>query len=106
MAAGPLGDPATVQTGRRVFAQSCLACHAANGGGRIGPNLTDSAWLHGSRPTRIFAGGQRGRAHPGHARLGPAARHGAGTGRGGLRAHAQGHQRRRRQAPQGTAARL
>ena len=48
-------DPATVQTGRGVFAQSCLACHAANGGGGIGPNLTDSAWLHGSRPTRIFA---------------------------------------------------
>jgi cytochrome c oxidase cbb3-type subunit 3 len=40
-----------VQTGRGVFAQSCVACHAANGGGGIGPNLTDSAWIHGSRPT-------------------------------------------------------
>ena len=48
-------DQATVQVGRGVFAQSCLACHAANGGGGIGPNLTDSMWLHGSRPTRILA---------------------------------------------------
>ena len=48
-------DPATVQAGRGVFAQSCVACHAANGGGGIGPNLTDGAWLHGSRPTQILA---------------------------------------------------
>jgi cytochrome c oxidase cbb3-type subunit 3 len=48
-------DPSTVQVGRGVFTQSCVACHAANGGGGIGPNLTDSAWLHGSRPTRILA---------------------------------------------------
>jgi len=48
-------DPATVQVGRGVFAQSCVACHAANGGGGIGPNLTDSAWLHGNRPTQMLA---------------------------------------------------
>jgi cytochrome c oxidase cbb3-type subunit 3 len=48
-------DPSTVQVGRGVFTQSCVACHAGNGGGGIGPNLTDSAWLHGSRPTRILA---------------------------------------------------
>ena len=47
-------DPATVQTGRGVFAQSCVACHATNGGGGIGPNLTDGAWLHGTRPTQIL----------------------------------------------------
>lgn len=47
-------DPATVQAGRGVFAQSCVACHAANGGGGIGPNLTDSAWLHGNRPTQML----------------------------------------------------
>ncbi|MDB4927539.1 MAG: Cytochrome c oxidase subunit CcoP [Myxococcaceae bacterium] len=47
-------DPATVQAGRGVFAQSCVACHAANGGGGIGPNLTDSSWLHGRSPTAIL----------------------------------------------------
>jgi cytochrome c oxidase cbb3-type subunit 3 len=47
-------DPATVQAGRGVFAQSCVACHAASGGGGIGPNLTDGAWIHGSRPTTIL----------------------------------------------------
>jgi cytochrome c oxidase cbb3-type subunit 3 len=47
-------DPATVQVGRGVFAQSCVACHAASGGGGIGPNLTDNAWLHGSHATAIL----------------------------------------------------
>lgn len=47
-------DPATVQVGRGVFAQNCVACHAANGGGGIGPNLTDGAWIHGGRPTVIL----------------------------------------------------
>jgi cytochrome c oxidase cbb3-type subunit 3 len=47
-------DPITVRGGRGVFAQNCVACHAANGGGGIGPNLTDGAWLHGARPTEIL----------------------------------------------------
>lgn len=37
-----------VAAGRVTFAQMCASCHGADGGGVIGPNLTDTAWLHGS----------------------------------------------------------
>ncbi len=40
-------DPKHVEEGKEVFAKHCAACHAADGGGLIGPNLTDDAWLHG-----------------------------------------------------------
>ncbi len=41
--------------GAKVFATTCVACHGNNAEGRIGPNLTDSYWLHGGRPTDIVA---------------------------------------------------
>jgi cytochrome c oxidase cbb3-type subunit 3 len=47
-------DPAVVERGRAVFASTCQACHADRGQGLVGPNLTDSAWLHGGRPTEIL----------------------------------------------------
>jgi cytochrome c oxidase cbb3-type subunit III len=47
-------DPATVRVGRGVYASNCVACHAATGGGGIGPNLTDNAWIHGGRPTDLL----------------------------------------------------
>jgi cytochrome c oxidase cbb3-type subunit 3 len=43
-----------VARGRTVFTQNCVVCHGERGEGRIGPNLTDSAWLHGDRPTEIY----------------------------------------------------
>ncbi|MEZ0391772.1 MAG: cbb3-type cytochrome c oxidase N-terminal domain-containing protein [Pseudobdellovibrionaceae bacterium] len=36
-----------LEEGKRVFAAKCAACHAAEGQGMIGPNLTDKFWLHG-----------------------------------------------------------
>jgi cytochrome c oxidase cbb3-type subunit III len=33
---------------RGVFAARCAQCHAENGEGKIGPNLTDAFWLHGN----------------------------------------------------------
>ncbi|MCL2778160.1 MAG: c-type cytochrome [Polyangiaceae bacterium] len=47
-------DPATVDQGKQVFMQNCIPCHAANGGGGIGPNLTDDYWLHGGAPDKIY----------------------------------------------------
>jgi cytochrome c oxidase cbb3-type subunit 3 len=47
-------DDATVRQGREVFASTCVACHAANAGGGIGPNLTDDSWIHGSTPDAIY----------------------------------------------------
>jgi cytochrome c oxidase cbb3-type subunit 3 len=54
-------DTAGVQAGRLVFEQNCVACHGPDGGGTLagaplpGPNLTDSAWIHGSGPMQIHA---------------------------------------------------
>lgn len=36
-----------VSAGREVFRSACAVCHRDDGGGIIGPNLTDDAWLHG-----------------------------------------------------------
>lgn len=38
---------AAIERGRELFATKCAACHGDNGGGVIGPNLTDSSWIHG-----------------------------------------------------------
>lgn len=39
-------DPKHLTVGSKVYAEKCLACHAADGGGLIGPNLTDQYWIH------------------------------------------------------------
>jgi cytochrome c oxidase cbb3-type subunit 3 len=46
--------PATVDAGKQVFATTCAPCHRADGGGNIGPNLTDDFWLHGGKPQNIW----------------------------------------------------
>jgi cytochrome c oxidase cbb3-type subunit 3 len=40
--------PSIVEAGNRTFAAQCASCHAADGGGLIGPNLTDRHWIHGN----------------------------------------------------------
>jgi cytochrome c oxidase cbb3-type subunit 3 len=47
--------PATVTRGKEVFTTTCAACHRADGGGNIGPNLTDDHWLHGSKPQNLWS---------------------------------------------------
>lgn len=47
-------DPATVARGKDTFTSVCAACHRADGGGQIGPNLTDAYWLHGGRPEDVY----------------------------------------------------
>ena len=36
-----------VDEGKTLFKRNCSACHGDQGGGMIGPNLTDDYWLHG-----------------------------------------------------------
>ncbi len=48
-------DPATLATGKALFATNCAACHRADAGGLIGPNLTDDYWLHGGTLPEIYA---------------------------------------------------
>jgi cytochrome c oxidase cbb3-type subunit III len=47
--------PSEVAEGKKLFVGKCAACHAADGGGIIGPNLTDDAWIHGGTIDSIYA---------------------------------------------------
>ena len=49
-----LSDPADLAEGKSVFTSVCAACHGADGGGIVGPNLTDDFWLHGGSIKDIF----------------------------------------------------
>ena len=46
-------DPALLAEGKQVFASTCAACHAQEGQGLVGPNLTDRFWIHGNKPSEI-----------------------------------------------------
>jgi cytochrome c oxidase cbb3-type subunit 3 len=48
-----VGTPAAGK-GKETFIAMCAACHESGGQGKIGPNLTDSAWLHGGDPVSIY----------------------------------------------------
>lgn len=49
-----LTDPASLEDGKKIFTTICMACHQADGGGNVGPNLTDKYWLHGGSIKDIF----------------------------------------------------
>lgn len=48
-----VADPAQVSAGRALFTVNCVSCHTADGGGLIGPNLTDDFWIHGGTPMDV-----------------------------------------------------
>jgi len=50
-----LTDPADIEKGKELFAsKTCTACHLADAGGSIGPNLTDEYWILGGGFKNIF----------------------------------------------------
>ena len=53
-------DPAKLALGRTTFTTNCAACHGADGGGVIGPNLTDDHWIHGGAPLNLLGTVQNG----------------------------------------------
>lgn len=46
-------DDEAMASGRTTYGQMCASCHGPDGGGVIGPNLTDDAWIHGGTPLEI-----------------------------------------------------
>jgi cytochrome c oxidase cbb3-type subunit 3 len=44
----PSKDAVVIENGRQTYAKFCAPCHRADGGGLVGPNLTDDYWIHGS----------------------------------------------------------
>ncbi|HEU6447024.1 MAG TPA: cbb3-type cytochrome c oxidase N-terminal domain-containing protein [Verrucomicrobiae bacterium] len=47
----PSADEVTIASGKQIYTKACAPCHRADGGGLVGPNLTDSYWIHGSNFT-------------------------------------------------------
>ena len=45
----PSKDQAIIALGQQTFVGSCAACHRADGGGLVGPNLCDDYWIHGGK---------------------------------------------------------
>ncbi|MCC7375898.1 MAG: c-type cytochrome [Verrucomicrobiales bacterium] len=44
-------DQAVLAAGQGTFMTLCAPCHRPDGGGLVGPNLTDDYWIHGSNFT-------------------------------------------------------
>ena len=52
-----------ISEGKRLYtAFNCLGCHA-NGGGGIGPALSDDKWIYGAAPEQIYSTVVEGRAN-------------------------------------------
>ena len=49
-----LTDAADLSAGKEIFMANCVACHRADAGGQIGPNLTDDQWILGGGIKNIF----------------------------------------------------
>lgn len=43
-----------LNAGKTIFAANCVACHKVDGGGGIGPNLTDDYWILGGGIKNVF----------------------------------------------------
>ncbi|MCB0371888.1 MAG: c-type cytochrome [Muricauda sp.] len=49
-----LSEAADLSAGEKIFQANCVACHMADGGGGIGPNLTDEYWILGGGIKNVF----------------------------------------------------
>lgn len=49
-----LTEPADLAAGEAIFTGNCAVCHKVDGGGSIGPNLTDDYWILGGGIRNIF----------------------------------------------------
>ena len=60
-----LTDAASLQEGKSIFQANCIMCHAPDGVGGIGPNLTDDHWILGGDIKNVFhtisEGGREGK---------------------------------------------
>jgi len=49
-----LTEASDLSAGKAIFESTCVACHMADGGGGIGPNLTDENWILGGGIKNVF----------------------------------------------------
>lgn len=49
------GNAEAVQQGKQLYIKmNCAGCHAYNGKGNMGPDLTDTEWRYGGLPVQIY----------------------------------------------------
>lgn len=49
-----LTEPSDLANGKAIYEANCVACHMSDGGGGIGPNLTDDYWILGGGIKNVF----------------------------------------------------
>ena len=49
-----LTEASDLTAGSNIFVANCVACHKDDGGGGIGPNLTDEYWINGGGIKNVF----------------------------------------------------
>ncbi len=49
-----LTDDASLAKGSEIWHKICAACHMADGGGLVGPNMTDNYWIHGNTVQDLY----------------------------------------------------
>jgi cytochrome c oxidase cbb3-type subunit 3 len=49
-----LTDAESLAKGKEIYVNACAACHKADGGGIVGPNLTDEHWINGGGIKNVF----------------------------------------------------
>ena len=49
-----LTDAKDISAGKAIYGENCIACHKDDGGGGIGPNLTDDNWILGGGIKNIY----------------------------------------------------
>ena len=47
-------DAASLAKGKEIFTNASAACHKVDGGGLVGPNLTDKHWINGGGIKNVF----------------------------------------------------
>ncbi len=49
-----LKDAESLKEGGENFQKFCISCHGPQGGGLVGPNLTDEYWIHGGGIKNVY----------------------------------------------------
>lgn len=49
-----LSDETSLKSGAENYQKYCVSCHGAQGGGLVGPNLTDQYWIHGGSVRNVY----------------------------------------------------
>jgi len=49
-----LTDQTSLANGKAIFDKICAVCHLVDGGGLVGPNMTDDYWIHGNTIEEMF----------------------------------------------------